>query len=109
MYYIVNQEGNPNSTEGTLKNNGNEITWDQWEAAVKCDRSVNSRPTHTIYTDEHINPDSPQKMRNQLTEDVLDNQMLLLMKAYQQSLDNGEYLDDTIDFLTRTSLLNKHM
>ena len=31
--------------------------------------------------------------------------MLLLMKAYQQSLENGEYLDDTIDFLTQTSCL----
>ena len=88
-----------------IKKNGNEIAWEQWEEAVKWDRSVNSRPIHYKITDEHINPDGPQKMRNQLAEEMLDNQMLFLMKSYQQSIHNGHVLDDTIDFLTQTSCL----
>lgn len=47
-------------------------------------------------------------MRNKLAEDVLNENMLHLMKLYQQSLGNGgEKLASTIEFLQHTSILVK--
>jgi hypothetical protein len=42
-------------------------------------------------------------MRNHLAEDVLNSDMLYLMKKYQLSLTDGSYLDKTIELLELTS------
>jgi hypothetical protein len=56
----------------------------------------------------HLHPDSSEKMRNHLAEQVLDDNMLNLMKQYQLSLINNEVLNGAIEFLENTSkpLLN---
>lgn len=46
-------------------------------------------------------------MRNKLAEQVLDNDMLFLMKSYQATHDKPELISSTISFLENTSVLVK--
>ncbi|CAG2223976.1 unnamed protein product [Mytilus edulis] len=61
--------------------------------------------------DSLVNPDrkvyhySAEKMRNHLAEEVLNEDMLQLMKSYQNSLINGDVLNSAIDLLQQTSKL----
>lgn len=52
-----------------------------------------------------MNPDSAEKMRNHLAEEVLDSNMLHLMKEYQKSLRKGQELDGAVDLLEQSSRL----
>ena len=61
------------------------IVWEYWLAAVNWDRNVNSRPIHYKVASEHLQPDGPQKMRNHLAEDIL-NDMSTLMQALQRGV-----------------------
>lgn len=45
------------------------------------------------------------KMRNKLATDVLSKDMLYLMKAYQQTIKNPEFLASSIALLEHTSVL----
>jgi hypothetical protein len=47
---------------------------------------------HQNLTPEHLNPDNAQKMRNRLAEDVLNKDMLLLMKVSQFRLHSMKYI-----------------
>lgn len=83
----------------------NYIVWKQWVAAVKWDRETNSRLVHRKVTDAHLFPNQSEKMRNQLAEDMLNGDMLNLMKAYQLSLSNPHTLDATLQLIEHTSQL----
>lgn len=84
-----------------LTKNGQHIVWDQWLHAANWDEKTNSRLIHHKLTSSHLRPDSSEKMRNHLAEDVLDENMLNLMKQYQMSLINGTELNSTIEFLEK--------
>jgi hypothetical protein len=43
-----------------------------WINAVEWDRNVNSQPFHFNVTDTHLYPNGSEKMRNQLAEQMLD-------------------------------------
>ena len=75
-----------------ISTNENNIIWVHWVAAVYWDRQTNSRPMHYKVTDEHLHLDGPQNMANHLAEDMLDDRMLFLMIAFQQSFVDGTYL-----------------
>lgn len=90
-----------------LTKNGQYIVWDPWLHAANWDEKTNSRLIHHKLTSSHLRPDSSEKMRNHLAEDVLDENMLNLMKQYQMSLINGTELDSTIEFLENASKMVK--
>ncbi|KAL3888305.1 hypothetical protein ACJMK2_000676 [Sinanodonta woodiana] len=48
------------------------IVWDQWIHAAKWDEDTNSRKIHYKLSYSHLHPDSSEKMRNHLAEDVLN-------------------------------------
>lgn len=80
----------------------------QWQMFIDCYRwdQQNSLQLHRKLSNEHLFPDSQLKMRNYLAEDVLDKEMLNLMKVYRNSLgEKGEILDGVIEFLESTSKL----
>ena len=54
---------------------------------------------------EHVELTSSTKMRNRLAEQVLDKDMLFLMKSYQATLDKPELVSSTVCFLENTSVL----
>jgi hypothetical protein len=86
-----------------LVHQDNPIVWQQWIDAVEWDRTVNSRPLHFKVTDTHLHPNGSEKMRNQLAEQMLDEDMLHLMHCYQASLE-----DETKSTLSSTIALLEH-
>jgi hypothetical protein len=90
-----------------LTRNDKVIAWDQWFQAAKWDERTNSRLIHHKLTSSHLQPDSAEKMRNHLAEDVLDENMLNLLRCYQKSLHKGSDLDSVIEFLENTSKIIK--
>lgn len=88
-----------------LQKGSNVITWSQWIAAANWDEKTNSRRISHKLTLSHLNPDSAEKMRNHLAEEVFDSNMLHLMKEYQKSLRKGQELDGTVDLLEQSSRL----
>ncbi|XP_070559920.1 uncharacterized protein [Ptychodera flava] len=90
-----------------LKHKGNYITWEHWIRAYQWDQRNNSVRVHRRLTDEHLFPNPQQKMRNKLAEQVLDVDMLSLMKDYQHSTTNTG-LGSTIELLENTSTLVKN-
>lgn len=88
-----------------LQKSFNVITWSQWIAAANWDEKTNSRRINHKLTSSHLNPDSAEKMRNHLAEEVLDSNMLHLMKEYQKSLRKGQELDGAVDLLEQSSRL----
>ena len=83
------------------------ILWEHWINAYNWDINTNPFPLHRKLTDEHIYLSTQSKMRNHLAEEVLNSDMLHLMKKFKNSLDEGDYLDSSIEFLEHTSLLVK--
>jgi hypothetical protein len=81
------------------------IRWIQWVQTIKWDRDTNSRPLHYRVSDEHLFPNSCEKMRNKLAEDMLGYDMLNVMKCFSSFLHDGDYLNGTINFLEQTALL----
>lgn len=59
------------------------IVWQQWVDCIEWDRSTNSRLIHHRVTQAHLNPSNPEKMRNQLAEDMMGEDMLNVMIQYQ--------------------------
>ena len=85
----------------------NELTvqWQMFIDAYRWDQQ-NSLQLHRKLSNDHLFPDSQLKMRNYLAEDILDKEMLNLMKIYRNSLGSkGAILDGAIEFLERTSEL----
>jgi hypothetical protein len=62
------------------------IVWSDWEEAYKFNIK-DGFPIHRKLTEEHILLTPVSKMRNGLASDVLNSEMLYLMKLYQGTLD----------------------
>lgn len=60
----------------------NPVVWNQWLDAARWDEETHS----------YLHPNSSEKMRNHLAEEILDLNMLNLMQNYKQSLKNGNIL-----------------
>lgn len=65
----------------TLSKDGHLILWIHWIKAYEWDLSTNSMRVHHRLTDDHLHPDQSAKMRNKLAEEVLNEDMLYLMKV----------------------------
>ena len=83
---------------------GKAIVWDHIESAYQFNNQSGLR-IHRHLTKEHIELTSSSKMRNRLAEQVLDKDMLFLVKSYQATLDQPEVLASTVQFLENTSVL----
>ena len=57
------------------------IVWKQWIDAFNWDQKTNSLPIHHRLTINHMELGYATKMRNHLAEQVLDRDMLNLMKV----------------------------
>lgn len=78
----------------------------QWQMFIDCYKwdQQNSLQLHRKLTNDHIFPDSQMKMRNYLAEDVLNSEMLHLMRQYQNYLgEKGQVLNGVIEMLENTS------
>lgn len=70
----------------------------------RCD----ARPICHKITDSHLYPNSAEKMRNHLAEEMLNEDFLYLMECFQASLHDGTYLNSSIQLLKQTSkILNQ--
>lgn len=85
---------------------GTHILWEHWKNAFHYNNSFGFR-IHPKLTQEHIDLPGASKMRNALANQVLDQNMLVLMKAYQKSLadDKQHTLNSSIKLLEQTSIL----
>ena len=54
-------------------------------------------------TNSHLNPNVSEKMRNHLAEDMLDGNMLYLLKKYDETLECRTSLTGAIKLLEITS------
>lgn len=84
------------------------IQWQMWVDAYNWDNDTHRFPLHQKLTQEHIFPNSAQKMRNKLAFETLNADMLHLMKTYRKSLcgeAGQEALSGVIQFLEHTSIL----
>lgn len=84
--------------------NGKPVVWDHIEEAYNFNTQQGFR-IHRHLTKEHIDLTSSSKMRNKLAEQVLDKDMLFLMKSYQATLHDPERLSSTVALLENTSVL----
>lgn len=80
------------------------IIWDHWEGCFRFNCQSGFRIHHRL-TKEHLELTPASKMRNKLATDVLGKDMLYLMKAYQQTMENPEFLASSIVLLEHTSVL----
>ena len=64
---------------------GKTITWDQFWKAFSYDQGEFSMSLHHKLTVDHFQLDPASKMRNHLAEDVLDRNILALMKVFFSS------------------------
>lgn len=78
------------------------IVWEHWEECFKFNFQ-NGFSIHNKLTEEHINLTPSSKMRNELAIQVLNKDMLYLMKAYQATLHNPQNLASSIELLENTS------
>jgi len=105
----VSKSGDDPSCKRRLKFNDNFIEWNHFKQAYIWDISTNPFPVHHKLSQEHIYLTPDNKMRNHLAEQVLNEDMLHLMKFYKASQDEtGGGLDSTIEFLEQTSVLIKN-
>ena len=83
--------------------NGQYIFWDHFEQvyAFNC---LNSLRIYRKLTKEHIEVTASDKMRNHLAINVLNADMLNLMRLYQKSLPDQSVLNATIELLEHTSV-----
>lgn len=93
----------PKCTRNLMLQNGHFIQWQMFADTFKWDQE-NALQLHQKLTNEHIFPDSQQKMRNHLADEVLNTEMLHLMRQYKIYLgEKGQVLDGAIEFLENTS------
>lgn len=83
---------------------GEAILWEYFEKAYEFNSQCGLR-IHRYLTKEHIELTPANKMRNNLATQVLDKDMLYLMKAYQPTMNNPEKLSSTVKLLENTSVL----
>ncbi|CAC5381154.1 unnamed protein product [Mytilus coruscus] len=80
------------------------IVWDYWLECFHFN-TQNGFGIHKKLTEDHFTLTPASKMRNQLALDVLDKNMLFLMKSYQATLHDPERLSSAISLLEHTSIL----
>ena len=95
---------NANSKGRHLLLENKPIVWDFWEGAYLLNQSLGIR-AHRKLTREHIDLTNTSKMRNHLAADVLDGEMLHLMKLYKTEQQDNTSLDGAISFLEQTAVL----
>ncbi|KAL3871859.1 hypothetical protein ACJMK2_039831 [Sinanodonta woodiana] len=79
------------------------IQWQMWVDAFNWDK-ISPLQIHRALTQVHVYPNTKEKMRNHLAEEVLNDDMLNLMTQYQASLgQNGASPSGSIDMLKHTS------
>ena len=92
---------------------GNHVDWQQWEDAFMwCqNRMINPVAPHPKLTREHIFLTEPGKMRNAWAIETLNDDMLYLMEAYQNSLNatEADSLAGAIELLQNTSIIIRNM
>ncbi|KAK3108741.1 hypothetical protein FSP39_014554 [Pinctada imbricata] len=102
----VYKSGSSENSKRTLTLNSGHILWDHFKNAYVWDITSNPFPIYHKLSQDHFSLTSENKMRNYLAEDVLNSEMLNLMKQYKVSLGTvGKKLDSTIDFLENTSVM----
>ena len=66
---------------------------------VKWDREVNTRPLCLKVNEQQLYPNSAEKMRNHLAEDMLNDDFLYLMEDFQSDLSDGTHLKSSVKLL----------
>lgn len=101
----ISKSGDSQFCKQLLKLDDKYIKWDHFKQAYMWDISTNPFPIHHRLSQEHIYLSPEGKMRNHLAEEVLNGEMLHLMKQYRESLgDAGFQLDATIELLECTTV-----
>lgn len=88
----------------TLLLHGKEILWQHFELAYQFN-CLNPLRIYRKLSLEHIELNAQAKMRNHLATNVLNSEMLNLFKLYKDSLQDGNFLNSTIELLEHTSVL----
>lgn len=100
------KSGKQSTYKRHLLHNEHFIYWEHLKSAYMWDISHNPFPIHQKLSHEHFHLTSESKMRNKLAEDVLNKEMLHLVKTYANSLvESSIYLKSTIELLENTSIL----
>ena len=79
------------------------LLWKHFINAYIWDKSNNFLRIHSKLTNDHFWLNSTLKMRNHLAEEVLNSDMLLLLKEYRDALTSGDYLNPAIKLVEITS------
>ena len=74
------------------------VVWQHWIQAYHWDHKHYTVRIHQKLTDEHIFFTKALKLRDHLSEEMLDRNMLHQMKPHQETLQGGTNLNGTIDF-----------
>ena len=86
-----------------LQLHGKYIVWQHWISAAQWNRLTNSRLIHHKLSNSHLFPNSSEKMRNHLAEEMLNADALNLLQCYRGSCIDGSQYDSTIELLKHTS------
>ena len=101
----ISKSGDFQFCKRLLKLDDKYIKWDHFKQAYMWDISTNPFPIHQRLSQEHIYLSPEGEMKNHLAEEVLNGEMLHLMKQYRESLgDVGFQLDATIELLECTTV-----
>ena len=82
----ISKSGTSLSHKRHLQLDSNSILWEHWYKAYQWDVYSNPLKVYQQLTQDHFFLNSQLKMRNRLAEDVMNQDMLHLMKCYQKSL-----------------------
>ncbi|KAJ8313792.1 hypothetical protein KUTeg_008353 [Tegillarca granosa] len=105
----ISKSGQESQCKRHLQLGGHFIEWRHFRQAYLWDISSHSFPVYHKLSQDHIFLTSEAKMRNHLAEEVLNTDMLHLMKLFQKSLgEAGSELNSTIELLENTSVLIKN-
>ena len=69
------------SKKRALLHDNRPILWSHWQEAYYWDKTLHGMRIHHKLTDDHFDLSTTAKMRNRLANEVLDNNMLVLMKV----------------------------
>jgi hypothetical protein len=102
----ISKSGTETNCKRYLKLGDHFIEWSHFRQAYLWDISTHPFPVHHQLSQDHIYLTSEAKMRNHLAEQILNEEMLHLMKLFQQSLgEGGSQLNSTVKLLENTSVL----
>ena len=101
----LHKSGRLDSYKRHLKFNGHFIYWEYFVNAYMWDITHNPFPVYQKLRQDHFQLTSESKMRNSLAEDVLNKDILHVMRCYAASLNDSDHLKSTISLLEQTSIL----